>query len=321
MMEYYVCADGGGTKTHALVFDSLGNVLGEAVSGPVNANFMPAAVAFDNLFGGITRCLAAAGIEVRQVSKICIFSPGVRPYQQQLMDALSPVETEVLSDRYNSFWGALAGPPGIVLLSGTGSFTFGIDAQGQEIMAGGWGSVFGDGGSGYHIGVMCLRAVTRRHDSGLPPGVLSHLTLEHTGFADVEELRLGMNSPTVGRKEIAALCPVVARAAGLGDGDALGILDDAARELALQAAQVYGRFGSPDWPWAFVGGVSQMGDLILKPLKWHMRDICPNMVYQPPVYPPCVGGALYMLSPLGGQARWDEIIANINKYSSAQAQG
>lgn len=314
-MARYLCVDGGGSKARILAFDSRGAVLADAVSdGGVNANFMPAEVACAAMLGGIGRCLDTAGLAAGDISRVGIFSPGVKPYEDKLCQALLPAETLVLSDRYNAFWGSLGGPPGLVVLSGTGSFAFGIDSRGKEIMAGGWGSVFGDHGSGYHIGVLCLKTVTQQHDSGLAPGGLARAVLAHTGFEDVEELRLGLNRPGVGRKEIAALCLAVEKAALSGDADAREVIDEAAAALAFQARQVWLRHGSPRWKYTLTGGVANMGGLILAPLADHMARQCPGLEYMPPRYPPHVGGMLYMLHTAGEDISSPNLLKNIDDY-------
>ena len=56
------------------------------------------------------------------------------------------------------------GEPGVVVISGTGSISYGRNAQGEAARAGGWGYVLGDEGSGYWIGRAALRAVLRQAD-------------------------------------------------------------------------------------------------------------------------------------------------------------
>ena len=54
---------------------------------------------------------------------------------------------EVTHDAVTALMGATEGRPGIIVIAGTGSICFGMNARGETARSGGWGYVFGDEGS------------------------------------------------------------------------------------------------------------------------------------------------------------------------------
>ena len=68
------------------------------------------------------------------------------------------------------------------MLSGTGSFATGRDKAGRTATAGGWGPLFSDEGSGYHIGVLCLSRLALLHDTHVTGTLLEKNVLEMLGL-------------------------------------------------------------------------------------------------------------------------------------------
>ncbi|MEI3014388.1 MAG: hypothetical protein V8T36_06430 [Ruthenibacterium lactatiformans] len=75
------------------------------------------------------------------------------------------------------------------MLSGTGSFATGRDKAGRTATAGGWGPLFSDEGSGYHIGVLCLSRLALLHDTHVTGTLLEKNVLEMLGLPDVLSIR------------------------------------------------------------------------------------------------------------------------------------
>ena len=60
---------------------------------------------------------------------------------------------------------------------GQGPIVYGINADGKEARASGWGYLLGDEGSGYDIAIKGLRAVARAADGRGRPTELTHRIL------------------------------------------------------------------------------------------------------------------------------------------------
>lgn len=128
----------------------------------------------------------------------------------------------VLSDAQAAHLGALAGGPGVLILSGTGSIVIGRDSRGRWARAGGLGPLLGDEGSAFWLGQQWLRVTTRGED-----------------FHPARRLVMGRDAVV----RVAALAPAVIRRARRGDARARAIVRAGQAHLAAQAVDVAKRLG------------------------------------------------------------------------------
>ena len=250
---YLVC-DGGGTKTDFLLFEKTGCVRGRAQGAGANANFVPPAEAAHTVYAGVMECLAQAGAAPAQVREFVLFIPGFRPALPELETLLGSGNVRQLGDEKNAFYAALGAPCGIAVLSGTGSFATGRDKAGRTATAGGWGPLFSDEGSGYHIGVLCLSRLALLHDTHVTGTLLEKNVLEMLGLPDVLSIRDAAYRPDFTRRHVARLSYAVERSAREGDANACAVLDEAACALARLAATVAGQLDADGLPVALTGG-------------------------------------------------------------------
>lgn len=136
----------------------------------------------------------------------------------------------------------------VIAICGTGSACFGKAPDGKTVLAGGWGHLLGDRGSGHEIGLRACREVFRAYDeTGRWPALGERL-------AGV----LGLESPAgfvdwiggASKAEIAALATEVFDA--WGDPIAMRVLKDAAGELAATANACARRLVGDEEPVEFV---------------------------------------------------------------------
>ncbi len=146
-------------------------------------------------------------------------------------------------DSITAYLGALGDDRGVVVASGTGVVTLAVG--GTEIArVDGWGYLIGDAGSGYWLGRAALDAVMRAHDGRGDPTVLSEVALAE--FPDLERAYIDLQSDPARVGRIAAYARPVAEAAAGGDVVALGIVHQAAGELAASALAGLRRVGEAD---------------------------------------------------------------------------
>ena len=123
--------------------------------------------------------------------------------------------------------------PRVLVLSGTGSCCYGKSVRGKTAKVGGWGHILGDGGSGYEIGLLALKAVIAESDRS---GKLPEL-----GRRFLRALQLNEPSNFIAwaqaasKTEIAALAKEVFVAAKSRDKIATQVLEQAATSLAQDA--------------------------------------------------------------------------------------
>ena len=156
MADSILGIEGGGTKTVALL--ATGTTIRRRQFGPLNLK-----LASDRQLLAVFRqfrptraaiCLAGCG------------SVADRDRVRRLARRVWP-KTEIFtgSDLDSGLAAALdATRPGILVISGTGSFVAGRNAAGKIARVGGWGHLLGDHGSGYWIALTGLRHAIREYD-------------------------------------------------------------------------------------------------------------------------------------------------------------
>lgn len=292
--NYLIC-DGGGTKTEFVLFDQKGKILSIYFGEGSNALFIHENRAVESVATGIMTCLERSSLELQAIEHIVLFIPGFYSCLPVLVQMLGFASISLLSDEENALYGALGKRPGIVVLSGTGSFAVGRSIQGEKVVVGGWGPLIGDQGSGYHIGIMALSCIARRYDEGKSNSKLSSLICDRLEVDNVQLLRRRIYTPSFSRAEIASLSIVVEKAAKEGDPDACLVIDNAAKELADMALVVAQRLNDEEPQVVLIGGIANMGDLISIPFAKYVHERLPGAVIIPCRFSPTQGAMLYVL--------------------------
>jgi glucosamine kinase len=181
------------------------------------------------------------------------------------------------SDAAIALTDAFDGGPGIIVLAGTGSIAHGRGIDGSMARCGGWGTVFGDEGSGAWIGRRALGIVAAAADGREPPTALTGSILTAAEVNTPEDLipwAIAASTTT-----IATLAPVVMATAAAGDARANALLGLAAEELVVHVRALALRlFGDEraSIPVAFSGGLLQKGSLLRKKLEQRTRSAVPG---------------------------------------------
>src|SRR5205807_7257980 len=178
LRQLVVGVDGGGTKTRAVVLDG-NSVLGEGAAGPSNPLRVGIANGVTAIREAIDKACAGAMIHRDDLVAVGVGLAGVRRkdirtrMHDVLVDTLGIKNIELVSDGDIALFGATDGRAGVVVISGTGSISVGVNAQGKRAYAGGWGPVAGDEGSGSWIARRALQAVARASDERGPKTTLT----------------------------------------------------------------------------------------------------------------------------------------------------
>jgi len=307
-MEYYLVADGGGTKTEYLLFDQTGGTLAYFRTAGANATFLDRAKVMQTVRDGISGCLNRAAVS--RVSGMMLFIPGFELCIDDFREDMRRPDIGLAADFWNAFYGALAMPYGIAALVGTGSFAVGVGRRGQHYIAGGWGPLFGDEGSGYHIGRLCLETVARLYDEGKGGSLLETMLLEEMGIEEVPQLRAAAYAQEFTREKIAALSLLTEKAALAGDEAAQALIARAASSLADTVTLVYNRLEEDDLTVSLTGGVVKMGALYTAPFLASLKKLAPGLTYRQPRYDPLTGAALWYFSNKLGKDIEDKALAD-----------
>jgi glucosamine kinase len=185
--------------------------------------------------------------------------------------------------------GALGQRCGLLVLAGTGALAYGVNAAGESALAGGWGYLMGDEGSGYWLGLQGLRAIARAEDGRGPETMLQQALLPALGLTTARDLIPWLYGETPApTATVAALAPLLLEAARQGDGCAIAIVRQAAQELHLAAQTVMRRLALPAQPIALAGGLLQEPNPLSEAL---CGLLCLDRIPRP-LHPPVMGAVL-----------------------------
>ena len=174
--------------------------------------------------GWVSAATARAPRATERLNRLVAEAAGERPY--------------ALVNDVEAAWAAGLGlADGIVIIAGTGSIAYGV-CRGRTRRCGGWDYELGDEGSGGWLGKELLYAFTRESDGRAPAGPLLELVRAELGLSDDFDLIAFAQEHMADRSRIAALAPLVTRAAEAGDTCARDILERAAREEAAMVRAI-----------------------------------------------------------------------------------
>lgn len=225
--------DAGGTKTHALLVNEKGKVVGQGISG--NGNHQTAfQAARDNIEDACNQALSAAGATKDDITFAYFGLAGAdrEPDYAILRPMIASLGYERHAIACDTMIGMRAGTRrsyGAVIISGTGFNAAARNARGEELQYGGFGYLFGDGlGSGSDLAVHAFRTAIRSWEGREAPTILEQIVPEKLGYASIQAmyddaLDHGVRPP----KELAKL---MFEAAGAGDAVAIRILREAGLE-------------------------------------------------------------------------------------------
>jgi N-acetylglucosamine kinase-like BadF-type ATPase len=329
-VKTFLGVDGGGTKTDFLLIDASGAVLASHRGG--SAYYLESG--FDALQAmmatGIGKALQQAGVTASELEFAFLGLPAYGE-DRALLTRLDGIVADVLpAGRYRcgndvvcGWAGALAAGDGINIVAGTGSIAYG-EFQGRGARAGGWGELFSDEGSAYWIAREGLTLFSRMSDGRAPKAALYELIREHFRLeADLDVCAAVYGPPPLARSSVAALAPIVARAALQGDAGARGLFEQAARELAAVVHAVRDQLNVPPrthLPVSYSGGMFRLEGLLQPLLEAALGAGERRYEFVAPRLSPVAGAALYAAS-LAGAALSIESVAALARSVEGSALG
>ena len=242
---YIIGIDGGGTKTVGILATETGQHLAQVQSGPANYHVVGEAQTQTVLESVVSELCQKAGISRTSPIRFCLGMAGLgRAADQQVIgricDELGIRENRILThDAHIALIGGAEKQKGVIIISGTGAIVYGINADGEEARASGWGYLLGDEGSGYDIAIKGLRAIVRAADGRDDPTELTTRILNTLDLNEPSELIRWVHAAS--RDTIAHLAEIVFDTAQIEDRVAERIVDDAADELVCAAGSVIGQ--------------------------------------------------------------------------------
>jgi N-acetylglucosamine kinase-like BadF-type ATPase len=261
-MKLFLGVDGGQSGTTAVIGDETGRVLGTGEAGPCNhAGLAEGRAKLERaVTGSLEGACREAGFDPAAVTfeGACFGMSGGPEDKEAILAALLRTRRLVVTtDAVIALAGATATGQGIIVIAGTGSISFGRNADARSVRAGGWGYIYGDEGSAFDIARQAVRAVLRMEEGWGPATRLQELLFGATGSQTANEVLHKFYTADWPRSRVATLAPVVDSAAAEGDPVAAQIIGNAAQDLAVLAASVRGQLWRTEDPvdLAYIGGV------------------------------------------------------------------
>jgi N-acetylglucosamine kinase-like BadF-type ATPase len=309
-MKIFLGVDGGQSGTVAAIGDETGRVLGEGEAGP--SNHAAGAEGRAKLERAVRDCVGQAAAKANldaatvEFESACFgMSGGPEGKHAILSGLIRAARLRVTTDAAVALAGATRSGLGAIVIAGTGSMAMGRNGEGRAARAGGWGYVFGDEGGAFDMVRQAARAALRMEEGWGPETSLRAMLIEATGSVDANQMLHRFYTPEWERSRVAALAPLVDRAAGEADAVAMHVVNQAAQELAQLAAAVRGQLWKPGEAveMAYSGGVFE-SRMLLERFRILVEMEAGNKLAAPQ-HPPHLGALLeaYRAAGMGVELR------------------
>ncbi len=297
--------DGGGSKTHAVVADEAGTVLGLAARGPSNWEEVGLPRTADTLDRVVREALGDAGVPSSDLAASVFGLSGVDWPSDELRirTVLAPMQLggplEVVNDAFVALRAGTRRPSGIVVIAGTGSVVAGRNEAGDVFRTLGLGAYFGDYGGGSDLSESAVLAVCEAYLGKGPQTTLTDALCRHERVGSVPEL---LEKISREQDDLPYVAREIIEAAEAGDEVARALLERAGREHARNVILVARHLEMTDEPFEMVlaGGLFRADiPFMVDPLVTDVRAVAPLAVPVRSTLPPVMGAAEMALELAG----------------------
>jgi len=301
LQKVLVGIDGGGTHSTAVAAYPDGRIAAVVKGGGANFHNIGVEAVRRHLEEMVDALCSQCGCEAEE---ICVGMSALDTTADEATHALFAAgslrreQLDLQSDAYIALMGFTLGEPGVIVICGTGSMLLMLDHQGRQKVAGGWGYLLGDAGSGYTLAREGLLAVIDFSEGTGPATPLMEDALAFFG-ADVPRALIDrIYAPQTTPDKLAGFARCVLARAEAGDAVAREILERNMERLARSAAQLIaadpeaGRVG-------LYGGILVHSDLARTLFAAKLKALAPEAVICPLEYPPELGALIHLLRKRG----------------------
>ena len=304
-MRYFLGVDIGGTKSHALIADETGRVVGFGQAGPGNHEVVGYA-GLQAVLGQITQeALASAQIRRTQIAGAGF---GVAGYDwpSELPPTLEAIRSlgltcpmDVVND---TVIGLVAGAEegwGVALVAGTSNNCWGWDEHHRIGRVIGGGMRFGENGGSYELVSQAVIAIAKEWTRRGPATALTPAFVDHFQARDAAHLLEGIQ---LGRFHPGPdMAPLVFQVARAGDPVAQGLIRWSGEELADLARGVIRQLALQQRAFdvVLVGSMFNSEPMLMEPLRQGILEEAPRARFVRLAVPPVVGAVLLGMQQVG----------------------
>jgi N-acetylglucosamine kinase-like BadF-type ATPase len=298
-MRYFLGVDVGGTKTHLLIANEQGRVVGFGHSGPGN----PQSVGYDGMTAclrrGLKQVLHSSGLSLADLSGagfgIAGYDwPSVRPPMLEVLHKLGVAcPLEIVNDTIPGLVAGARDGWGVVVISGTGCNCRGWDRQHKrEGRVTGYGFYLGEFAGSSELVARAMQLVGYEWTRRGPRTSLSQAFIKLVGARDLTDLLEGYteNHYSVG----AAAAPLVFQVAMEGDPVARELICWAGCELGEMVNGVIRQldFQALEFDVVLSGSMFEGGALLIDPLRDIVLSVAPGARFVRLDVPPVIGSVM-----------------------------
>ena len=306
MKRFFLGADVGGTKTHVIIADEEGQIVGEGKGGPGNHEDVGYSGLQNVLLDCMNDALHQAGLKKNMIAGSGFGIAGY-DWESEKKATIQVIKTLGLNSPMglvnDTIIGLLAGAPqgwGIALVSGTGCNCRGWDQTHQhEGRVVGRSSLVGEGAGCTELMSEVIKALAYEWTLRGPHTELTPAIIHFTGAKSLEDFLEGYCE---GRYDLRSLsASLIFQIASLGDEVALKLINWAGNELGELANAVIRqlKFEQLEVDIVLIGSMFEGGDLLFEPMREKILSVAPNARFCRLSAPPAIGAVLLGMDAAG----------------------
>jgi N-acetylglucosamine kinase-like BadF-type ATPase len=199
---------------------------------------------------------------------------------------------------------------GVAVVCGAGINAVGVAPDGRVARYLALGSISGDWGGGYGLGLEVLWHAIRAEDGRGPDTALAGYLTRHFGVERVEEVTIGIHKGKIPDDDLIGLAPILLRASDEGDAVARTVVNRLAEEISVMAITAMRRLDltALATPVVLGGGVmTARNPPLMSGITRRLTEAAPAAEVRVIDVPPVAGAALLGLdhvhAPAGAAAR------------------
>ncbi|MGD1994814.1 MAG: BadF/BadG/BcrA/BcrD ATPase family protein [Anaerolineae bacterium] len=328
-MPFFLGVDTGGSKSHALLADEQGHVVGFGEGGPGNWESVGWAGTRSVLADIIDQVIAQSRVEPGDIAAAGFGLAGYdwpedrQPHVDIVRGLLVPnLPFELVNDAFIGLWAGADAGWGVVVSAGTSCNCWGRNAQGATGRVTG-SSRFGEYAGASELVWWAVQAVARAWSQRGPETRLSDAFREATGAVDVADLLAGL----MRRRYVlwADRAPLVFDVAAHGDPVALELVRRTGRELGELALGVSRQIGVTSMAFDVVlsGSLYDGSPLVEQAMAETIHAVAPRANLVRLEAPPVVGAVLLGMEHVGLQTATirETLIASTDRWRHRPSPG
>jgi N-acetylglucosamine kinase-like BadF-type ATPase len=288
--------DGGGTKTHAVIADLDGNVLGTAANGGANWERIGLPAVQESLQELIRSAAHNAGINIEDIVGSTFALAGIDWDEDK--ENFAPVinslqlggPAHLMNDSFAALFAGIHDGIGIVSIAGTGGKTTGRDAN-ETLQT--MGMDLGEAGGAGQLVALCLDSIARMHHGIAPKSSMFSVIPAKLGYNDMTAFFTAIARDRIPLDE--SLAPLIFDLANTGDITAVENVTKVAQQHALDVFGIFSRLDFKGLEVTIIraGGLHTAGCMIFdKEFESEVTRLIPNSSVKVLAIPPVFGSVL-----------------------------